>query len=425
MLRFKHIFIVLMLVWLIVFNACQTSKSYNAKLGKNNSVSSDKGEVDIELRAFHLNDSTTKIFYRISIDNIMFKRIDTSQNFYANIHVACKLIPEINSRNIIDSTSTGIELKYPEIGQSKFIESYFVLKLKPTPYAYLDFWVTDNYKNLKHSNPISIDKRSSAVAQYYTTYLNNKLTYKNTFYKGDEVKVESRANEGKTLFVDCFFKEFGPALPPFSVTKSDELKYMPDSSFTMVLDSKTTVKMPSKGFYHLKTSNDNFEGLTLYTFEKAYPGVSDIEEMINNTRYIMNKAEFEACKNAPDKKLAIDNFWLAIGGSNERAKELLKKYYGRVMEANKQFTSYVQGWKTDRGMIAIVFGEPTNSYKSKTEEIWFYGNETDVNSLKFIFKKTDNPFSENDFILQRSYIYQTPWYDVVDFWRQGRVSLEK
>ena len=406
-------------------NSCKTGQSYNSKQAKNVSFSNDKDLVEMDVRAYHLNDSMTKIFYRISTENLMFKRVDTSQVFFANIHVACKLIPDINSRTIIDSTSTGIEIKFPEPGERKYIESNFVLKVKPTAYGYLDFWMIDKNKNLKHTNPISINKTNESVAQYYLTYQNGALVYKNTFFKTDEIKIESKVNAGKTLYVDCFLKDFGLALPPFSVVKTDDLKYIPDSTFSLNLNTNSILKMASKGFYHLKTSNESFDGLSLFTFEKSYPGVSDIDEMIKSTRYIMNKSEFDACINSTDKKQSIDNFWLAIGGSNERAKELLRKYYGRVKSANKQFSSYLQGWKTDRGMISIVFGEPTNSYKSKTEEIWFYGVESDINSIKFIFKKTDNPFSENDFILQRSSIYQTPWYDVVDFWRQGRILLEK
>jgi len=183
--------------------------------------------------------------------------------------------------------------------------------------------------------------------------------------------------------------------------------------------------MPRKGFYHVRTSNEQTQGLSLFTFERAYPAISDVNEMINCTRYIMNKVEYENCKNSTDKKNSIDNFWLAIGGSNERAKELLKKYYNRVQAANKAYTSYTQGWKTDRGMIYVIFGEPGNIYRSKTEEIWIYGPENDANSLKFIFRRTENPFSNNDYVMQRSFVYQAPWYDMVDTWRQGRITLDR
>ncbi len=87
----------------------------------------------------------------------------------------------------------------------------------------------------------------------------------------------------------------------------------------------------------------------------------------------------------PIKKAAIDDFWLNIGGSLERARELLKKYYGRVKEANKHYSSYTQGWKSDRGMIYIVMGPPANIYKSKKDEIWMYGNESNPNALRFVF----------------------------------------
>ena len=52
---------------------------------------------------------------------------------------------------------------------------------------------------------------------------------------------------------------------------------------------------------------------------------SNSDEMINCTRYLMSKDEFEACKHSVDKKAAIDQFWITIAGSSERAKELLKK----------------------------------------------------------------------------------------------------
>jgi GWxTD domain-containing protein len=138
----------------------------------------------------------------------------------------------------------------------------------------------------------------------------------------------------------------------------------------------------------------------------------------------MNKEEFESCKNANDKKAAIDNFWITIAGSKERARELLKRYYGRVKEANKYYSSYTQGWKTDRGIIFIVFGPPTSVYKNKNNETWVYGIESNPNSVHFNFIKTKNPFSDNDYILERSVYLKDPYYTAVDYWRQGRIYLQ-
>lgn len=405
--------------------SCRSPRAFNSKPQKNQMFANEKDKVDVDLRVYHLNDSLTRVYYRISTDNLMYKKIDTTSDFYASVAVHCKVLPDINNRNIIDSSSAGLTFKYPQNNEERYVEGYFSLKVKPVNFAYVDVWVIDNYKNIKHSRSINIQKGSANQAQYYLLYSNGKINYTNSFYAGDRVTIESHSNVGQLAYIDCFLKEFGPALPPFSTAKQDEFKYRPDSSFTIKLEKGTELVMPQKGFYHLRTSTEAQEGLSLFTFERSYPGVNDVNEMINSTRYIMNKVEYENCVNATDKKMCIDNFWLAIGGSNERAKELLRKYYNRVKEANKLYTSYTQGWKTDRGMIFVNFGEPMNVYKSKNEEIWIYGPETDPNSLKFIFKKTDNPFTDNDFILQRSYVYQAPWYDMVDYWRQGRINLDK
>ncbi len=411
---------------LALVHSCRSVKGFNSKPQKNQVFAGEKDEVDIDVRVYHVNDSLTRVYYRVSTENLMFKRIDTTPDFYANLIVSCKALPDINSRAIIDSSSNGLLFKFPAIGQDKFVEGYFSLKIKPTNFAYLDLWVIDNYKNVKHSHPTTINKKNTGVGQYYLVYgSDNRVNYTNHFFAGDKIRIESNMNNGAVVNVDCFLRDFGPALPPFSSTKPDEFKYKPDSSFTFKIEKGAELVMPHKGFYHLRTSSEQTEGLSMFTFEKAYPAISDVNEMIQSTRYIMNKVEYENCRNATEKKTCIDNFWLAIGGSNERAKELLKKYYNRVQTANKMYTSYTQGWKTDRGMIYVNFGEPGNVYRSKSEEIWIYGLETDANSLKFIFHRTENPFSDNDYILQRSYVYQAPWYDMVDYWRQGRITLDK
>ena len=420
----KYIIIVFIGLCCLALASCRSIRGYNSKPAKN-SVFDGKDQVEINVIAYHENDSVTRVFYRIATDHLMFKKKDTTSLFYSNVFIGCKLLPDINSRTIIDSTSIAVVTKFPEVNESNYVEGSFSLKLKRTSFAYLDLWVIDRNKNIEYTCPITIDKYNDLVEQNFLVYSNNKLAYKNTFYAGEEVVIASSLNKQKTIYVDCFHKDFSLALPPFSTQKPDEFKYKPDSTFNLTLDQNIHMTMPSHGFYHIKADASGDDGISLFTFERSYPGVNNIDEMINCTRYIMRSEEFESCKNASDQKACIDNFWLSIAGSNERARELLKKYYGRVKEANKKYTSYTQGWKTDRGMISIIFGEPINTYRSKSEEIWVYGPESDVNSLRFIFKKTENPFSNNDFILIRSYVYKEPWYTAVDFWRQGRLSIEK
>ncbi|MFN7014905.1 MAG: GWxTD domain-containing protein, partial [Bacteroidia bacterium] len=130
---------------------------------------------------------------------------------------------------------------------------------------------------------------------------------------------------------------------------------------------------------------------------------------------------YDDIKMAENVKMHVEKFWLNAGGSADRARELIKKYYNRVYHANLLFSSYKEGWKTDRGMIYLIFGIPNIVYKANTSEIWIYGEENNLMSLNFTFYKVINPFTDNDYTLDRSIIYKNSWYRGVESWRQGRI----
>jgi hypothetical protein len=56
----------------------------------------------------------------------------------------------------------------------------------------------------------------------------------------------------------------------------------------------------------------------------------------------------------------------------------MEEYYIRVQFANKNFAHYIEGWRTDMGMVYIIFGSPNNvdrhpfDIDSKPYEIWSY-----------------------------------------------------
>jgi GWxTD domain-containing protein len=326
---------------------------------------------------------------------------------------------------MLDSGSYTMMDRAGENVEMKNLTSKFLLKAKVNFNYYIEILVFDVNKKTKYSKYLIIDKRNKLNDQNFLVTIDGKIAFKNNFLPNNNVNIKFNNSAIFKVTVDCFFKVFPTALPPFSLKEPDQLKYKPDSIFSLDVSSDNfSIIIPQNGFYHIKTDINSNEGLTLYSYDNTFPGVSNVDEMINCTRYIMNKDEFEECKESVDKKAAIDKFWIGIASnSNERAKQLLKRYYGRVKEANKYYTSYTQGWKTDRGMIYIIFGEPTNIYKSSSREIWVYGLETNPSATRFTFNQTKNPFTSNDFILERSQFFKEPWYTAVDYWRQGNVYI--
>jgi hypothetical protein len=90
-----------------------------------------------------------------------------------------------------------------------------------------------------------------------------------------------------------------------------------------------------------------------------------------------------------------------------------------VEDANALFTSYKEGWKTDRGMIYTVMGPPVSMTKEADSETWIY-QSAGSEDLRFVFKKISNIFSNNHYELFRDKSYDRPWFLAIDRWRKGQ-----
>ncbi|MDI9341439.1 MAG: GWxTD domain-containing protein [Sediminibacterium sp.] len=383
----------------------------------------DEDVLEVYTKAYHLNDSVTRVYYEINNKTLIYRRADTGSSVFTRLQVHYKLFADASGKTLSDSSTFNIYDVVNGDVSEKMLRGSFLIKQKTGLRAYLEMNLLDWNRKVNYLHELRINKTNKATAENYLIYKNNEAQVHTHFLKGDILRVEAVSLMDQPLKAEFMRNDFAIALPPFSAIKPDPVKYAPDSTFTIPLVSHSfTLTMPDNGFVHIRNdASKTFEGLTLYTYDETFPGVSNTQEMIGCTRYIMNKQEFETCKKAANPKEVIDNFWIELGGSEERAKRLLKSYYGRVKLANRDYTSYHQGWKTDRGMIYIVFGEPSRIYKTKNGELWIYGQETAPGALKFMFNKSDNPYTENDYLLERNDFYKEGWYSAVDYWRQGHV----
>jgi GWxTD domain-containing protein len=153
-------------------------------------------------------------------------------------------------------------------------------------------------------------------------------------------------------------------------------------------------------------------------FDEGFPEIYTPEQLRAPLKYITTNKEFDLLMASDQPKAAVDNFWLSKAGNEERAKSLIQKYYRNVEESNAYFTSYLEGWKTDRGLIYTVLGKPNYVYRSENTEEWIYGEPEHRNSLWFTFVKVKNPFTDRDYMLLRSPTFKDPWNITVQSWRR-------
>jgi GWxTD domain-containing protein len=280
----------------------------------------------------------------------------------------------------------------------------------------------------------------STERQYLTAkVLNNTVKRAWIFYKTLEpnLPVNGYLKSGSTALIQPFIK----ANIPVSIASNDEQKivsYYNDDfpaavpgfseglgrvSRNMIVDStfncptNQPITFSELGLYLIQQDTNATEGFA-FRVEEDYPRLSKIESLADPLIYICTKQEFERVKQAKGDKKAFDRVILSITGNTERARTFMRSYFRRVELANQFFTSYKEGWKTDRGMVYIIFGLPDQVYRFTDREVWTYKNSTF--KITFDFVKSSTLFDPENFVLVREKKFQETWYEVIDLWRNAR-----
>ncbi len=220
--------------------------------------------------------------------------------------------------------------------------------------------------------------------------------------------------------------------PPSMILPEKTLDYDPERTVALAYSDTLPMMFPKEGIYLCSVKRDLRDGFTLYNMGDNFPALTTPEVMTEPLAYLATPDEMEALRSAPNHKIALDDFWIKIGGNIEKSRELIRIYYTRVLYSNYYFTSYKQGWMTERGMIYVIYGPPDKIYKSSEGEIWGYkkpviksrwGGRYSVKEdyLYFTFKHRDNIFSDNDFYLSRTETLVTNWDKAILSWRKGIV----
>lgn len=159
-----------------------------------------------------------------------------------------------------------------------------------------------------------------------------------------------------------------------------------------------------------------------------FPQILTLDQMIEALFYVAKQDEWEAMREGEtpiERREKFDAFWGAIIPNREQAANTIKLYYSRVEEANRLFTTHKEGWKTDRGMIYIVFGPPVYIEYEIDREIWHYSLYGGTEQLeRVIFERAEHTLRRDPFInyvLERKPIYQRAWSRAVERWRDGKM----
>ncbi|MBL6446860.1 GWxTD domain-containing protein [Fulvivirga sp. 29W222] len=269
---------------------------------------------------------------------------------------------------------------------------------------------------------IRVQSKFSGFTYFYDFNVDNH--HLALYNSSNKIQFTSWVAPGKYHFNDQVYgyyynHHFPPALPPMPVREDVPVKAMPiDSSF--VVSSRQDMDFANHGLFLFQKDSSSQQGKGIRVENKYYPKLAKLEDLIEPLIYITTKEENIQLRNINGDKKAFDKFWLDLTKSQERARLIIKNYFDRVEGANRLFTTYKEGWKTDMGLIYIIFGAPDEVTKSNNDETWLYLASPDLPKLKFSFIRTESVFSSSHFVLVRNKNYASSWYRAIDLWRKGR-----
>jgi len=159
-----------------------------------------------------------------------------------------------------------------------------------------------------------------------------------------------------------------------------------------------------------------------------YPSPKTPRELARPLAYLMDDKEYEQLLSieSPDSlKKEIDKFWLEEIKKTQTAQDVIAKYYRRVELANKQFNNFKEGWKTDPGMVFILFGSPWYINDEQVDVMqWSYSYNRQEFESNFFFEEPTQKnkyFPFNHFILQRNNDYFTIEFRQRENWKTGKI----
>lgn len=330
----------------------------------------------------------------------------------------------ILSYSLFNSTSDEINSFYNLGILSNYFQfedfhgSQYGLQLKVYDNKYIALWLTDTTSNITYPyfSEINALQESNGLALNRGNL--NTTLFEHYKEMGSTIGFNNQVNQGDSVLVDFYDYHFLPARPPMSHYR-DTLKVPFNEDETIGLSTRGTFNLSQKGLYYFHLPGQTY-GYPLLSTEKFYPKFTSIEKLVESLRYIATNSEYEKMTTSFQKKDLFDEFWLNNTKSPERAKITIKEYYVRIREANLLFTNYKEGWKTDMGMIYIIFGAPSSVFYNDGDIMWIYNKTFELPRTAFSFKQIESKFPGQEYILERKPEFENLWFRTVSLWRTGK-----
>ena len=391
-----------------------------------------RSEAPPAYRIFHQSDQITELSLKFYAQNLNFSQANPEGISQASLVLMYRLFDISTGRVPIDTAMMNLVMP-EQTGRRDYI---FNIPLQaPAGSVYeVEIILRDIVRNSRTQRYIRFDKQNSYNRYNFQvrSHFDYKEIYTPILRESEFFNLLSPNRHIDSIWIDYYQSFDRVPDKPYLLLPERKIEMIPNNTVTLPYSDTIPIMLPRRGVYHFRTDSLEMAGYTLFNFGDDYPIMNRPGAMIEPLIYLTDQVAVDTMLNHPRPKIALDNFWVGTTGNMEKARELIRIYYNRVLYANLYFTSYKEGWRTDRGMIYIIYGPPDKVYKTISGERWGYRRpkvktswgiryRVEEQLLYFTFSLKENYFSNNDYTLIREESLTTLWEDAVRSWRNGVV----
>jgi len=410
-------------VMLLLATCRSANKNQGSRLNKPVLYNPVSSSLHPKLGVFHVSDVESQLFVRINTNELLVSEANQQRVPKSEISIRYELYDctEIENNKIVSDSAVfinSLEIKQ----QQKIIVLPIMISAEQGRRYLLLVQTTDLLRRNTIRQFLTVNKTDIYSAQNFKlTALNGSPKLENTIVENDIFRITYMRKPVDKLFIKYMSAPQPIATSPLSPVPAKELIFKADSVWEQVYSPNINFMFGYEGIYLVQTDTTQQGGLLLMNYGPYYPREDRTEQLVQPIQYIATATEYQRLSLEGHPKKMMDNFWLAATGSTDKARMLIRVFYTRMSYANQYFTDFKEGWKTDRGMIYLIYGLPNNINKGSHSETWEYTRKQQATPLTFVFEKKPSPYSDEYFVLRRGDAQPTYWRQAIDSWRKGRV----